>query len=313
MKPRVLIVDDEKNIRRTLELTLRGAGYEPVSLDSGRALLERVEEEPADLVLLDVRLGHEDGMTLLRELGQKHPGLPVIMISGHATVALAVEATQAGAIDFLEKPLDRERVLLSLRNTLRMRRLHERVDRLETREERRRILVGDGPSMQALRRTIAKVATTNATVLITGESGTGKELVARAIHAASGRRDGPFVKVNCAAIPDDLIEAELFGSVRGAFTGADRTRDGRFLLADGGTILLDEIGDMSMRVQAKVLRVLQEGELERVGDSRTVVADVRVLAATHRALAREVTRGNFREDLFFRLSVLPIIVPPLRE
>ncbi|MEZ4655732.1 MAG: sigma-54 dependent transcriptional regulator, partial [Candidatus Eisenbacteria bacterium] len=195
----------------------------------------------------------------------------------------------------------------------RMRRLHERVDRLETREERRRTLVGDGPSMQALRRTIAKVATTNATVLITGESGTGKELVARAIHAAGGRRDGPFVKVNCAAIPDDLIEAELFGSVRGAFTGADRTRDGRFLLADGGTILLDEIGDMSMRVQAKVLRVLQEGELERVGDSRTVVTDVRVLAATHRDLAREVTQGNFREDLFFRLNVLPIVVPPLRE
>jgi two-component system nitrogen regulation response regulator NtrX len=310
---RILVVDDERNIRRTLSLILQGEGFLPQAVGSAREAVAALEEEPADAVLLDVKLPDRDGISLLRELQERWPGMPVVMISGHANVPMAVEATRAGAFDFLEKPLSRERVLIAVRNALRLGHLGRRVERYEATEALRYQLVGTSPVMEEIRRQIAKVGPTGATVLITGESGTGKELVARALHEASPRREGPFVKVNCAAIPDELIETELFGCVRGAYTGAVESRKGKFLAADRGTIFLDEVGDMSPRVQAKVLRAIQEGEVERVGDTRTLKVDVRVIAATNKDLVAEAAAGRFREDLYFRLNVVPLHVPPLRE
>ena len=235
------------------------------------------------------------------------------MISGHGTIATAVEATRDGAFDFLEKPLSKERLLVAIRNALEVRSLGREVRALRARDRRRHLMVGESPPLRAIREQIAQVAPTGARILITGESGTGKELVARAVHEGSERRKGPFVKVNCAAIPEELIESELFGAVKGAYTGATQSRDGKFLQADGGTLFLDEIGDMSLKAQAKVLRALQEGEIERVGGNQTVRVDVRVLAATNKDLAAEARAGRFREDLFFRLNVVPVHVPPLRE
>ncbi len=313
MKPRILIVDDEKNIRRTLSMILTGAGYAVREAGSGEEALSLLEESPADAALLDVGLPGMDGIATLKEIGARHPGTAAVMISGQATVTTAVEATRLGAFDFLEKPLSKDRVLIAVRNALQMTSLGEEVRRYKRTEAKRRMMLGESEAIRALQRQIAKVGPTAATVLITGESGSGKELAARALHEAGPRAGKPFVKVNCAAIPEQLIETELFGCVRGAYTGADRTRDGKFLLADGGTIFLDEIGDMSLRVQAKVLRALQEGEIERVGDAKTLRVDLRVIAATNKDLVAEVEAGRFREDLYFRLNVIPLCVPPLRD
>jgi DNA-binding NtrC family response regulator len=313
MKPRVLIVDDERNIRRTVSMILSGAGYAVREAESGEEALRLLDDAPADLVFLDVKLPGRSGIEILNEIAERHAATSVVMISGQASIAQAVEATRAGAFDFLEKPLSRERILIVARNAVRLTTLDGRVNELMDRAGRRREMVGESPPMRLLAQQIGKVGPAPATVLITGESGTGKELVARALHRASARRDGPFVKVNCAAIPEELIETELFGCLRGAYTGADRSRDGKFLVADGGTIFLDEVGDMSLRVQAKVLRALQEGEIERVGDSRVLRVDVRVIAATNKTLLDEVAARRFREDLYFRLNVVPIHVPPLRD
>jgi two-component system nitrogen regulation response regulator NtrX len=313
MKPRILIVDDEKNITATLSLILGRSGYDVRTASSGEAALKLLGESPADLVLLDVGLPGVDGLTTLREIMSTHPGTAVIMISGQATISTAIEATKLRAFDFLEKPLSKDRVLIAVRNALDASRLGTEVARYRTTESRRHAMIGESEAIEALRRQIGRVGPTSASVLITGESGTGKELVARALHDASPRVDRAFIKVNCAAIPEDLIETELFGCVRGAYTGADRTRDGKFLLADGGTLFLDEIGDMSLRVQAKVLRALQEGDIERVGDSRVHHVDVRVIAATNKDLQAEARAGRYREDLYFRLNVIPIHVPPLRS
>jgi len=313
MNTRLLVVDDEKNIRRALGMILRPEGYEVFEAGSGEEALERVEEAPPALVLLDVNLPGADGIEILKRLKSRRPSLAVVMISGRATVTAAVEATRAGAFDFLEKPLSKERVLIAVRNALAVGTLSARLTRLEAAEAEKRRLVGSGPGLEAVRRQIAKVGPTGVTVLITGESGTGKELVARALHEASPRVGQALIRVNCAAIPEELIESELFGAAAGSYTGADRDREGKFLLADGGTLFLDEIGDMSLKVQAKVLRALQEGEIQRVGDATIHRVDVRVLAATNKDLEAEVAGGRFREDLFYRLNVVPLAVPPLRE
>jgi len=313
MSPKVLIVDDERNIRRTFKMVLTSEGMSVETAESGEDGLACFKADRPDVVILDVRLPGMDGIEVLRQLQADDASLPVIMISGHGTIATAVEATHHGAFDFLEKPLSKERLLVAIRNALDVRNLNREVRVLRERVNKRNLMVGESTSMQAIRLQISRVAATNARVLITGESGTGKELVARSVHDSSDRRDKPFVKINCAAIPEELIESELFGAVKGAFTGATQTRDGKFLQADGGTLFLDEIGDMSLKAQAKVLRALQEGEIERVGDNQTYSVDVRVLAATNKDLAAEVSAGEFREDLFFRLNVVPLQVPALRD
>jgi two-component system nitrogen regulation response regulator NtrX len=305
----VLVVDDEAAIRDSLHMILEFEGYRVDEAGSGSQALARVAERPPDAILLDIKMPEMDGLELLKALRERGYDMPVLMISGHADVATAVEATRRGAYDFFEKPLQRERVLVSLRNAIDAWRLLSENSVLRQDEE----LIGTAPAMRRLRETIEKAAPTPATVLVTGESGTGKELVARAIHRLSPRRDRTLVQVNCAAIPEDLIESELFGHEKGSFTGAVRRQTGKFVAADGGTIFLDEIGDMSARTQAKVLRVLQNGEVEPVGAERTVQVDVRVVAATHRNLEEEIKAGRFREDLFYRLNVIPIRTPPLRE
>jgi two-component system nitrogen regulation response regulator NtrX len=313
MGQRILIVDDEKNIRRTLAMVLRPEGFETTEAESGEAALAALGESGADLVLLDVQLPGMNGLDTLREIRRVDAELMVVMISGHATIATAVEATREGAFDFLEKPLTKERVLVAVRNALCLRAAGREVREFRTREAARRAMIGDSEALRRVKDEIARVAPTGARVLIRGESGTGKELVARAIHEGSPRRDRPFVKVNCAAIPEELIESEMFGSVKGAYTGAVAAREGKFEQADGGTIFLDEVGDMSLRAQAKVLRAIQEGEIERVGGSGVIRVDVRVLAATNQNLEELARAGRFREDLFFRLSVVPLLVPPLRD
>ena len=272
-----------------------------------------MKSESPQVVLLDIVLPGSNGIEILKTARQSDPDLAVIMISGHGTVHDAVVATKLGAYDFLEKPLSREKVLLTLSHALESIELSEENRNLRRKFETRFEMVGESQAIASVREQIAKVAPTNGRVLILGESGTGKELVARDIHRNSRRSTGPFVKVNCAAIPEELIESELFGSDRGAFTGSVKTRDGKFLLADGGTLFLDEIGDMSLSVQAKVLRALEQGEFERVGGSRTLKVDVRVIAATNKNLQQQVENGAFREDLYFRLNVVPITAPPLRD
>jgi DNA-binding NtrC family response regulator len=314
----VLVVDDEKNIRRTLRMVLEGEGHvvhEAGSLAEAGAVLGR---EAVDVVLLDIRLGDDNGLELLRRL--KTPGegggdvdLPVVMISGHATIDDAVAATRLGAFDFMEKPLDRHRVVVTVRNALERRRMRREVEQLRRAVDARYELLGASAVMLELRRQIAKVAPTRSRVLITGPSGTGKELIARAVHRNSAVASGPFVKVNCAAIPQELIESELFGHERGAFTGAVARKRGLFELADGGTIFLDEIGDMGLTAQAKVLRVLQTGEFTRVGGEQSLRTAARVVAATNRDLPEMVAAGTFREDLYFRLAVVPIRSPALAE
>ncbi|MDI1437377.1 sigma-54-dependent transcriptional regulator [Polyangium sorediatum] len=315
--PTVLVVDDERNIRRTLDLVLRGEGYEVIEAESGEQALEILANggRPVDLAIIDLLLPGMGGLELLERIRRDEAtrSLPVVAISGHATVHDAVKAIKLGAGDFFEKPVSRERVLVSVKNALYSSELARKVRDLEAELLARYEMIGRAPVMQKLYKEIDRVAPTKASVLITGESGTGKELVSRAIHRLSPRIAGPFVKVNCAAIPRELIESELFGHERGAFTGAQSRKRGFFEQAHGGTLFLDEIGDMEPSAQAKVLRALQSGEISRLGSERTLQVDVRVLAATNKDLSREVSAGRFREDLFFRLAVFPIRVPSLRE
>jgi two-component system nitrogen regulation response regulator NtrX len=306
----VLIVDDEPSIRESLRMILEYESYRVREAASGEEALESVRAEPPQAILLDIKMPEMDGLAAMRALQERGYDIPVLIITGHGDVATAVEATRGGAYDFFEKPLQRDRVLVSLRNAIESQRL-----RRENRQQGSEPddLIGSSSALRALREVIEKAAPTPATVLITGESGTGKELVARAIHLQSHRSQKPLVQVNCAAIPEELIESELFGHEKGSFTGAVRKQTGKFVVADGGTIFLDEIGDMSAKTQAKVLRVLQNGEVEPVGAQRTVQVDVRVVAATNRELTAEIAAGRFREDLYYRLNVLPIQTPALRE
>ena len=306
----VLVVDDEAAIRDSLHMILEYEGYRVEEAGNGTQALNKVAERAPDAILLDIKMPEMDGLELLKALRERGYEMPVLMISGHADVATAVEATRRGAFDFFEKPLQRERVLVALRNAVESYRLQTENRTLRPEPE---ALIGTAPAMRRVREMIEKAAPTPATVLITGESGTGKELVARGIHRQSTRRDRALIQVNCAAIPEELIESELFGHEKGSFTGAVRKAMGKFVAADGGTIFLDEIGDMSARTQAKVLRVLQNGEVEPVGAERTVQVDVRVVAATNRNLEDEIEAGRFREDLFYRLNVIPILTPALRE
>jgi two-component system nitrogen regulation response regulator NtrX len=313
MKPTILVVDDEESIRKTMRMMLEYEGFEVSEAASGTEAIRAVESDPPDLVFLDVKMPGMDGLEVLGHLKESGTAAQVVIISGHGNVQTAVQATKLGAFDFIEKPLETERVLLAVRNALERKELEEEVGRLRLHFERHYQMVGSSPAMEKVREAIRRSAPTNATVLITGESGTGKELIARAIHANSNRARGTFVQVNCAAIPEDLIESELFGHEKGSFTGATSKQIGKFEQAHKGTIFLDEVGDMSARTQAKVLRVLQEGEVERVGSAATIKVDVRTIAATNKNLEEEIAAGRFREDLFFRLSVIPILSPPLRE
>jgi len=312
-KPQILVVDDEQDIRSSLQRILEYEGMVFTEAASGSEALERVAAFDPDAVLLDIKMPRMDGLEVLAELRKRKPELPVVMISGHGTIGTAVEATKLGAFDFMEKPLERERVLLVLRNALQQRRLSVENRDLRLAFEEQHRMVGQSPALEELRAAIARCAPTKASVLITGESGTGKELVARAIHTNSPRSDEAFVKVNCAAIPEELIESELFGHIKGSFTGATKDQMGKFVRADGGTIFLDEIGDMSVKTQAKVLRALQDGEVEPVGAAKVLTVDVRVIAATNKSLTDEIAEGRFREDLYYRLNVVPIEIPPLRE
>jgi two-component system nitrogen regulation response regulator NtrX len=313
MKPRILVIDDDAGIRESMRMILEYEGYECLLAATGPDGLAVVEREPLDLVFLDIKMPGMDGIDVLERIRATSDGLPVVMISGHATVSTAVEATKKGAFDFIEKPLASDRVLLTVRNAVDQRRLRDENVTLRRAAEIRHEMVGESAGLQKVREAIGRAAPTNATVLILGESGVGKELVARAIHRNSLRAKERFVQVNCAAIPEELIESELFGHEKGSFTGATEKQIGKFEQADRGTIFLDEVGDMSPKTQAKVLRVLQEGEVERLGSSRTMKVDVRVIAATNKDLEEEIEAGRFREDLYFRLSVIPISVPPLRE
>jgi DNA-binding NtrC family response regulator len=309
----VLIVDDEKNIQVTVARALSLEGYATAAAATGQEALERIAATPVDLVLLDVRLPDRDGLSVLEQARQMRPGLPVVVMSGHGSIETVRQAFKLGAFDYLEKPIaERERLLAAVRNGLALRDLAA-----ENAELRRAAgpgeLLGDSAAMQRLRELVRRAAASEGRVLVSGENGTGKELVARALHLGSRRRAGPFVKMNCAAVPAELVESDLFGHERGAFTGAVAARKGKFELADGGTLFLDEVGDMPPSMQAKVLRVLQEGEFERVGGQATLRCDVRVLAATNRDLLAEVAAGRFREDLYYRLAVVLVPTPPLRE
>src|SRR6478736_4488115 len=313
MKPRILVVDDEAEIRRSVRMILEYEGYEVMEASSGPEGVALAERETPDLVFLDIKMPGMDGLEALQRIRQANDSIPVVIISGHGTVSTAVEATKLGAFDFIEKPLASERVLLTIRNALDQTRLVDENRSLKRAVEARHQMVGESVSLRQIWDAIKRAAPTNATVLLLGESGVGKELVARAIHRNSLRSRDRFIQVNCAAIPEELIESELFGHEKGSFTGATEKQIGKFEQADHGTIFLDEVGDMSAKTQAKVLRVLQEGEVERLGSARTIKVDVRVIAATNKDLEAEIERGNFREDLYFRLSVIPIRVPPLRD
>jgi two-component system nitrogen regulation response regulator NtrX len=309
----ILIVDDERAIQASLRGVLEDEGYRVSAVGSGEEALARVAEESPDVIFLDIWMPGMDGLETLAELKLRRPEAAVIMISGHATIETAVKATKLGAYDFIEKPLSLEKTLLVAARALEHSRLERENRSLREALHRGQEIVGKSALVEALRQQIATAAPTNGRVLIHGENGSGKELVARAIHANSVRRDGPFVEVNCAAIPEELIESELFGHERGAFTGAVARRRGKFETAHGGTLFLDEIGDMSLKTQAKVLRVLEEQAFERVGGKDTIRVDVRVLAASNQDLAELITQGRFREDLYYRLNVIPIEVAPLRR
>ncbi len=313
MKPKVLIIDDEEAIRQSLQMMFEYEGYDCLQAAGGVAGLKIIDSYQPDLIFLDIKMPQMDGLEVLKEIKAKEGAPPVVILSGHGTVKTAVEATKLGAFDFIEKPPDSDRILLVARNALSQRKLVEENRRLKLSFDERYRMEGESAGLQKVQEAIRRAAPTNATVLITGESGAGKELVARAIHRNSNRRDETFVQVNCAAIPEELIESELFGHEKGSFTGATEKQIGKFELAHKGTIFLDEVGDMSLRTQAKVLRVLQEGEVERIGSQKTITVDVRVIAATNKDLEANIGKGEFREDLFFRLSVIPIAVPPLRE
>jgi two-component system nitrogen regulation response regulator NtrX len=310
----ILIIDDEAGIRRTLASILEDEGYKVLTAEDAVLGLEMLERESVDLVFLDVLLPKLGGMEALEKIRQEKPGIEVVVISGHANVDMAVRAVKLGAFDFLEKPLSLDKVLTVCRNAVTLQKLREENRALKKQsvppgDE----LIGTSDAINRVRSLIRQAAASDARILITGENGTGKELVARAVHRESARAEGPFVEVNCAAIPDPLIESELFGHEKGAFTDAVSGRRGRFELARGGTLFLDEIGDMSLSAQAKVLRVIQEQKIERLGGEKTIDTDVRIVTATHRDLRKECEEGRFRQDLFFRLNVIPIHIPPLRE
>jgi two-component system nitrogen regulation response regulator NtrX len=312
MSEKILVVDDEESIRTSLAGILEDEDFSISFAHDGIMALDMVRKNMPDLVLLDIWMPHMDGIETLQKIKELNSSLTVIMMSGHGTIETAVKSTKMGAYDFIEKPLSLEKLLVTIRNALGMRRLRAENDSLRELAYGDREMTGASPLMMKLKGQIDLVAPTNASVLITGENGTGKELVARSIHFSSTRRDKPFVEINCAAIPEELIESELFGHEKGAFTGAVAQKKGKFDLADGGTIFLDEIGDMSLKTQAKVLRILQERKFERVGGTKTIEVDVRVIAATNKILEDEIKAGNFREDLFYRLNVVPFTVPPLR-
>ena len=309
----VLVVDDEKAVRDSIRMILEYEKFDVQEAQDAESAAARVEGAAYDLVLLDIKMPGEDGLKVLRRIRQSHPDLPVVMISGHGTIETAVEATRLGAFDFLPKPLDSDRLVIVARNAAEQHRLVMEHRHMQQVVEGKDAILGSSRKIHDVIATIERVAPTDVRVLITGENGSGKELVAKAIHRLSKRKGKPLIEVNCAAIPNELIESELFGHERGAFTGATGQRSGKFELADGGTLFLDEIGDMSMNAQAKVLRALEEGKVERVGGSRQIPVDVRVIAATNKNLAEAIAANLFREDLYHRLNVIPVTVPPLRE
>jgi two-component system nitrogen regulation response regulator NtrX len=311
--PAILVVDDEPGVRSSLSGVLRDEGFEVDAAASGEECLERAARTAYDVIVLDVWLPGVDGLVTLQRLRERKIDAQVVMISGHGNIESAVRAIKMGAFDFVEKPLSLEKTVLVVRNALRQRDLETENRALRARVDRQHVMVGESFAMRQLREQVDMAAPTNGRVLIYGENGTGKELVARTIHQLSRRRNAPFVEVNCAAIPEELIESELFGHSKGAFTGAVADKPGRFEQATTGTIFLDEIADMSLKTQAKVLRVLQEQVMERVGGTQRIRVDVRVLAATNKELPAEIRAGRFREDLYFRLNVIPIFVPPLRD
>ncbi|HEX2076676.1 MAG TPA: sigma-54 dependent transcriptional regulator [Longimicrobium sp.] len=310
---RILVVDDEEGIRRVLHQLFEYEDHDVRSAGGGGEAIAIYQEFHPDVTFLDVKMARMDGLEALTKIREHDPSAVVVMISGHGTIDTAVEATRRGAYDFLEKPLDTDRLLVVLRNALQQQGLVQENARLRGEIESRHQIVGRSFALRQVLDRVEKVAPTDARVLITGENGTGKELVARAIHRLSPRAEKAFIEVNCAAIPSELIESELFGHMKGSFTGAHEDRAGKFELADGGTLFLDEVGDMSLQAQAKVLRALQEGIVTRVGGARPIQVDVRVLAATNKDLEDEIKNGRFREDLYYRLNVIPLHVPPLRE
>lgn len=310
---KLLVVDDEKGIRAALVQLFEYEGHETLACEDAPDGIDAVRTFRPDVTFLDVKMPGMDGLEALSRIREEQPGAVVVMISGHGTIDTAVQATRSGAYDFLEKPLDTDRLLVTLKRALELKGLTESVADLRNQVESRYRLVGSSRAIEQVLERVERVAPTEARVLVTGENGTGKELVARAVHRLSGRADRPFVEVNCAAIPTELIESALFGHVKGSFTGAVADQAGKFEQADGGTLFLDEVGDMSLDAQAKVLRALEQGVITRVGGSKAIEVDVRVIAATNKDLSREIEEGAFREDLFYRLNVVPIVIPPLRE
>jgi len=311
--PTILAVDDEATILQSLSGILSDEGFEVLTASNGYEALKVIDQESPDLVLLDIWMPGIDGIETLQEIKRTNPFLQVIIISGHGTIETAVKATKLGAYDFIEKPLSIEKVVVTINNALNFRQLEEENRFLRKKTLEKHSITGNSPPIKALKKQIAIAAPTNAWIMITGENGTGKELVARTIHQMSHRADKPLIDVNCAAIPDELIESELFGHEKGAFTGATNKKRGKFEVANGGTIFLDEIGDMSLKTQAKILRILQEQKFERVGGTRTLTVDVRVIAASNKDLEKEIQKETFRDDLFYRINVIPIEVPRLRD
>lgn len=313
----ILVVDDEVGILESLSGILRDEGYDTITASNGNEAIKSVQDDSIDLVLLDVQLPDINGVEVLRKIKEIEPDIPVIMISGRATIRVAVDSTKLGAYDFIEKPFSPEekidKMLLTIKQAIERQQLEQENRAFRIRENKKWTMVGQSPSVLKLYEQISKAAPSKGRVLITGENGTGKELVARAIHRQSPRSSARFVEVNCAAIPQDLIESELFGHEKGSFTGAGSRQIGKFELANGGTLFLDEIGDMSLSAQSKVLRAIEEGEIQRIGGTRTIKLDVRIISATNKSLEKEIEKGNFRQDLYYRLNVIPIYVPPLRE
>jgi len=313
MARNVLIIDDESSIRQSLSGALKDEGYKVRVAEGGEAGLQCLQSDRPDVVLLDIWMPGIDGIETLKRIKAQYPDQTVVMMSGHGTIETAVKATKLGAFDFIEKPLSLERILVILQNAMGVQELARENQALRKQIQRHRTLIGQSAGMKAIQDMIRRVAPTTGSVLITGENGTGKEVVAHSVHALSPRYAKPFVEVNCAAIPEELIESELFGHEKGSFTGATQLRRGKFDLANGGTLFLDEIGDMSLKTQAKILRILQDQKFERVGGAQTITVDVRIVAATNKDLKVAIQKGQFREDLFYRLNVIPFVVPPLRE
>ncbi|MCC6550572.1 MAG: sigma-54-dependent Fis family transcriptional regulator [Ignavibacteriaceae bacterium] len=310
---RILIVDDEKEICESIKLILEFEEYTAGYINDGNLAPSVLSEEAYDMVLLDIQMGTSNGFEILQQIKAVHPALPVVMISAYGNIQNAVQATRLGAYDFLEKPIDRDKLLITVRNALSQINLARENERLRIESLSDTKILGESSAIKKVLDLIAKVAETDVRVFITGENGTGKELVAKAIHEMSQRKNSPYVDINCAAIPNELIESELFGHEKGAFTGAIQNKTGKFELAHKGTLFLDEIGDMSLQAQAKVLRIIEEGKVEKVGGNKKTEVDVRIISATNKNLKEEIEKGNFREDLFHRLNVIPIVIPPLRE